>query len=131
VKPEEFKSRTKALGLATIRLVESLPRRPARRILGEQLLRSATSVGANYRAACRGRSAAEVIAKMSIVLEEADETAYWLETLSEAGLVPPAKLNPLLTESNEIVTMIVASLKTLQLRYGRGARPSPCPQSSI
>jgi four helix bundle protein len=128
---EAFRLRTKSLGLAAIKLVESLPRRQATQILGAQLLRSATSVGANYRAACRGRSAAEVIAKMSIVLEEADETAYWLELLSEADLVPPAKLQALLAESNEIVAMTVASLKTLKSRYGRGTRPSPGPQSSI
>jgi len=117
VNPEEFKRRTKGLGLAVIKLVDSLPRRGSAQVLGTQLLRAATSVGANYRAACRGRSAADVIAKLSIVLEEVDETAYWLELLYEAGLAPADAVDDLQSEAHEITAMTVASLKTLKSRY--------------
>jgi four helix bundle protein len=78
------------------------------------LLRSATSVGANYRSACRGKSTADVIAKLSLVEEEADESLYWMEIIIEAGLVPSEKLRDLMSETNEIVAMIVASIKTLR-----------------
>ena len=78
----------------------------------EQALRSATSVGANYRAACRARSTAEFLAKMGIVEEEADETCYWLDLLGDAGIVKAELLSPLRTESDEIVAMVVASIKT-------------------
>jgi four helix bundle protein len=119
VNPEEFKSRTKGLGLAVIKLVDSLPRRGSAQIIGTQLLRAATSVGANYRAACRGRSAADVIAKLHIVLEEVDETAYWLELLLESGHASADSIDDLLTEANEITAMTVTSLKTLKSRYPR------------
>ena len=110
----EFKQRTKKLALRVIRLVESLPRTHASEVIGKQLLRSATSVGANYRAACRGKSTADVISKLGIVEEESDESIYWMELLVEAGLVPEAKLASLMTEMNEIVAMTVASIKTLR-----------------
>jgi four helix bundle protein len=112
----EFKRRTKALGLDVIRLVEALPRRRAAEVVGRQLLRSATSVGANCRAACRGRSVADVIAKLGIVLEESDETAYWLEILVESGMVPESKVAHLAAEADELVAMTVASIKTLKSR---------------
>ena len=83
-----FKQRTKKLALWIIELVEALPRGRTADVIARQLLRSATSVGANYRAACRGKSAADVLAKLAIVEEEADETAYWLELLIEAAIVP-------------------------------------------
>lgn len=115
----EFKRRTKALGLAVIRFVEALPRSRTADVIGRQLLRSATSVGANYRAACRGRSVADVVSKLGIVLEEADETMYWLELLVESGMVPASKAANLVTEADELVAMTVASIKTLKSR----ARP--------
>jgi four helix bundle protein len=105
--------------LAAIKLVDSLPRRGSAQTIGTQLLRAATSVGANYRAACRGRSAADVIAKLSIVLEEVDETAYWLELLLESGHASADSVDDLLTEAREITAMTVASLKTLKSRYPR------------
>ena len=83
-------------------------------MIARQLLRSATSVGANYRAACRGKSAADVMAKLAIVEEEADETAYWIELLIEAAIVPQVQLADLLKETDEIVAMTVASIKTLR-----------------
>jgi four helix bundle protein len=111
---QEFKYRTKNLALRTIRLVESLPRKAVSDVLGKQLLRSATSVGANYRAACRAKSIPDMVNKLCIVEEEADESLYWLELLAEAGLVKEAKLVELKRDFNEIVAMIVSSIKTLR-----------------
>jgi four helix bundle protein len=110
----EFKERTKRVGLRVVRLVESLPPNRTADVLGRQLLRSATSIGANYRAACRGRSRKDVIAKLGIVEEEADETVYWLEMLVDAEIVPGPRLGDLITEVNEIVAMTVASIRTLR-----------------
>jgi four helix bundle protein len=111
-----FKQRTKNLALRVIELTESLPASTVTHVVGRQLLRSATSVGANYRAACRGKSPADVLAKLAIVEEEADETIYWLELLVEAGIVPESRVTHLLRESHEIVAMTVASIKTLRGR---------------
>jgi four helix bundle protein len=113
---EVFKTRTKKLALQAIELVETLPKGKTADVIGRQLLRSATSVGANYRAACRGKSTADVLAKLAIVEEEADETVYWLELLVEAEILPESRVTPLLKESNEIVAMTVASIKTLRGR---------------
>lgn len=110
----EFKHRTKNLSLRIIRLVESLPSKTSADIIGKQLLRSATSVGANYRAACRAKSTADLINKLSIVEEEADESLYWLELLEESDLVSATKLTELKKDLNEVVAMIVSSIKTLR-----------------
>ncbi|MFM5887663.1 MAG: four helix bundle protein [Dolichospermum sp.] len=93
---QQFKTRTKQLALRVIRLVESLPNTKTADVIGKQLLRSATSVGANYRSACRAKSTADLIAKLSIVEEEADETLYWLELLIESRLITVEKLNNLM-----------------------------------
>ena len=111
---QEFKDRTKKLGLQVIRLVEALPNSQAGRIIGKQLLRAATSVGANYRAACRAKSTADILNKLKIVEEEADETLYWLELLVEAELMSEPRLKDLIQETNEIIAMTVASIKTLR-----------------
>ena len=111
----EFKKRTKGLALRVIKLAGALPKNQASEIIGKQLLRSATSVGANYRAACRGKSPADVLHKLSIVEEEADETLYWMELLIEAEIISEAKLSSLMAETNEIVAMTVASIKTLRV----------------
>lgn len=108
----DLKARTKQFSLRVIRLVETLPKTRTADVLGRQLLRSATSVGANYRAACRGRSSAEFQAKLGIVEEESDESAYWIEMLTEAGLVKAALVEPLLREANELTAIIVSSIKT-------------------
>jgi four helix bundle protein len=108
----DLKARTKQFGLRVIRLVETLPKTRSADVLGRQLLRSATSVGANYRAACRGRSSAEFQAKLGIVEEEADESAYWIEMLTEAGLVKKGLVEPLLHEANELTAIVVSSIKT-------------------
>jgi len=111
-----FKRRTKQFALRVIELVNALPRKPAADVIGRQLLRSATSVGANYRAACRGKSTADVIAKLSIVEEGADESMYWLELLVDSRLVPAEKVRELSKEADELVAMTVASIKTLRSR---------------
>jgi four helix bundle protein len=108
----DLKVRTKQFALRILRLYRALPAKEEARILGRQLLRSGTSVGANYRAACRARSKAEFIAKLGIVLEEADETVFWLELLLEGGIVNAEKLDDLLNEAQELTSIFVASLCT-------------------
>ncbi len=112
----EFKNRTKHIALRVIRLIETLPNKMAAQVIGRQLLRSATSVGANYRAACRGKSQADLIHKLGIVEEEADECLYWLELLIESEIVPERKLLSLTNDINEILAMTVTSIKTLRLK---------------
>jgi len=114
VDEQAFKQRTKKLALRVIELVEALPKTKTAEVIGRQLLRCATSVGANYRAACRGKSTADVLAKLAIVEEEADETLYWLELLVESGTVEENRIAELIKETNEITAMIVASIKTLR-----------------
>ncbi len=113
-----FKRRTKQLALHIIKAVEGLPKNRTADVIGRQLIRSSTSIGANYRAACRGKSTADVIAKLRRVEEEADESAYWMELLIESGLVSEGRLSGLLQETNEILAMTVASIRTLQKRDG-------------
>jgi len=110
--PDEMKKRTKQYGLRIIRAVDSLPGTYAARHIGGQLLRAGTSVGAKYRAACRGRSQAEFIAKLGIVEEECDESVYWMELLIEAGIVPEPRLGALMKEGDEILSIVVASMNT-------------------
>jgi four helix bundle protein len=116
---EELKQRTKKFGLNIIKLVESLPSTKTGKVIGNQLLRSALSVGANYRSACRGRSKADFISKVGITIEEADESQHWLEMLNEAGIVAPDKLKPLMQESNELVAILTASAKTARDNLNR------------
>jgi len=116
VDEQVFKQRTKALALRVLRMTERLPHTTAAQVMGKQLIRSATSVGANYRAACRAKSTADMIAKLSIVEEEADECLYWLELLVESGTIPREKVKALMQETDEILSMIVASIRTLRRR---------------
>ena len=95
-----------------IKLVRTLPRTDEARIIGKQLLRAATSVGANYRAACRARSRAEFLAKLGIVVEEADETAFWMELLVDAGIVQQARLANLMQEGVELLSIFSAAQRT-------------------
>jgi four helix bundle protein len=111
-KPEALRDRTKKFAMRVIRLFQHLPRSTEAQVLGKQLLRAATSVGANYRAAGRARSKAEFVAKIGIVVEEADETIFWLECLMESGLVKPDLLRDLLAEANELVAIFAASQRT-------------------
>ena len=108
----DLKARTKQFALRILRLYRALPAKEEARILGRQILRSGTSVGANYRAACRARSKAEFISKLGVVLEEADETVFWLELLLEGGIVKHEKLDALLNEANELTSIFVTSLCT-------------------
>ena len=112
----DLKSRTKAFALRVLKLVDVLPDTRSARVLAGQLGRSGTSVGANYRAACRSRSKAEMISKLSIVEEEADESAFWLELLGDHGLMPVDKLAALLDEAGQLTAIMVASRKTLAAR---------------
>jgi four helix bundle protein len=108
----QLKSRTKQFALRVMRVVDALPKTISGRAIGNQLVRAGTSVGANYRAACRGRSRAEFVAKLGIVIEEADECGYWLELIMEADLLPRIKIEPLHTEANELAAIFVASIRT-------------------
>jgi len=110
--PDYLKNRTKQFGLAVIRLVESLPKSLTAGVIGKQVLRSATSVGANYRAVCRARSKPDFIAKLGIVEEEIDESGYWLELLIDANIIRQAAVTRLLAEVNELTAIMVASRKT-------------------
>ena len=127
MKDGDLQRRTRLYALRVIDLVELLPRGRSADVIGNQLLRCATSVGANYRAACRPRSSADFIAKLGIVEEEADESLYWLDLLAESGLIwldllaesgliPRERLTDLMTEADEILAMTVASIRTAKSR---------------
>jgi four helix bundle protein len=113
---EEMKQRTKFFALGIIQLVESLPKDRTTTVLGGQLLRSGTSVGSNYRSACRAKSLADFISKMSIVEEEADESLYWMELLIEAGTEISVKMDALMREAGELLAITVASIRTARKR---------------
>lgn len=109
---EEFKKRTKAFALRVIKLVESLPQTVTANVVGKQLLRSATSVAANYRAACRAKSQADFIAKLGIVEEEADESLFWLEMIEETEMMKKERIEDLINEADQIVAITVSSINT-------------------
>lgn len=108
----EVKERTKQFALDVLQLIAQLPRSTEGRIVANQLGRSETSVGANYRAACRAKSKADFTAKLGIVEEEADESCYWLELVMDGQVLPTASVESILKEANEITAIIVASRKT-------------------
>lgn len=122
-KAESMKKRTKAFALRIVYLHKSLPKTDEARIIGRQILRSGTSAAANYRAVCRARSRKEFVAKLGVVVEEADETVFWLELLVEAGIVPRQKLADLAGEANELLAIFAAALRTARIR-----RPGPMAQ---
>src|SRR5882757_1967201 len=124
----EFVERTKQFALAVVALVETLPAGRTADVIGKQLRRAGTSVGANYRSACRARSRREFIAKMGIVEEEADETSFWLELLDECRLAPATRLVPLSRETGELLAITVASIRTARMGRGTGRGN---PQSAI
>ena len=119
MKPKDLKQRTKEFALRIIKLVESLPRGKITDVIGKQLLRSGTSVGANYRSACRAKSTADFISKMGTVEEEADESIYWMELFVEGGLVHNDEVDELLDEADQIVAITVSSIKTARARKKR------------
>lgn len=110
---EALKNRTKAFVLEAIKFYQTLPKTEEAKIIGRQFIRSSSSVGANYRAACRSRSKAEFFSKMSIVIEEADETAFWLEILIEAKITDNENAKKLLSEVNEILAIMAKARKTV------------------
>jgi len=112
----ELLSRTKQFGLRVMNLVSALPNTVQGRTIGKQLIRSGTSVGANYRAACRGRSKAEFISRLGVVEEEADESAYWLELIVEGKVLDSNRVNSLLKEANELARIMAASRKSASSR---------------
>lgn len=112
----ELKQRTKHFSLRILKLVSALPNTTVGRAIAGQLVRSGTSVGANYRSACRGRSKLEFIAKLGIVEEEADESAFWMELLIEGGLMRKSLVAPLLTEADELVAIMTSSRKSAAQR---------------
>lgn len=109
---QELLARTKTFALRSLKLVDHLPRTMSGRAIGNQLVRSATSVGANYRAACRARSRAEFAAKLGVVAEEADESVYWLELIRDGGLVTATKIGDLLKEADELTAIFTAARRT-------------------
>lgn len=120
---EELKRRTSGFALTTIRMCNTLPRNSTGRVLGDQVLRSATSVGANYREAFRGRSDAEFIAKMGDCLRELEETAYWFELLVDSGTVESKRLEPLRQECDELTALFVSIIKSKRaaVRYAHNS----------
>ncbi len=111
---EEMRSRTKAYANRVVKVCQALPDRWVPRTLGAQLLRSATSVGANYRAVCRAKSSADFLNKLKIVEEECDESLFWMEPLVDNGVVASKRLSRLMQEGNEILAIVVASAKTVR-----------------
>ena len=114
---EELKQRTKQFALRIMTLVDHLPKNSKGRILGDQLLRSATSVRANYRAACRARSTAEFVAKLGNVLEEADESAFWMELTIDGGLLKQSRVGALLAEANELAAIMFSARRTTRRKF--------------
>jgi four helix bundle protein len=114
IQAEQLKQRTKDFAVRVVRAIETLPRKPSATVIGRQVLRSATSIAANYRAACRSRSRGEFIAKLGLVIEEADETAFWLEMLVDTALIPPKRMAQLIDEANQLVAIFTASKRTAE-----------------
>ena len=115
---QELKQRTFDFGVRVVHAVEALPKSETARILGRQLLRAGTSVGANYRAAARARSRADFVAKLGIVEEECDESSYWMEMIIALKVLKRSRLTSLLTEANELLAIVVASIKTARRSGG-------------
>jgi four helix bundle protein len=113
-KHQELRARTKQFALRVIRMCQALPRSREANVIAQQILRSATSVAANYRSAGRSRSKAEFVARIGVVLEEADETVLWLELLSGSGIISSAKLENLLDEANQLTAIFSASRRTVK-----------------
>ena len=111
---EQLKARAKRFAVRIVKLSASLPKTDQARVIGKQVLRSGTSMAANYRATCRARSKAEFAAKLGVVVEEADETVYWLELLQEAGILDREAMDGLYEEANELLAIFAASQRTVR-----------------
>jgi four helix bundle protein len=116
---KDLKDRTKKFAIDVIRFCIRLPHEQEFRVIGHQLIRCASSVGANYRAASRARSKADFIAKLGIVEEEADEVCYWLEILEGIGMTEVREIDPLKSEANELISIIIASKKTARANLAK------------
>ncbi len=116
VEAKDLQARTKKFGLRIITVCQAVPASSASSVIARQLLRSGTSVGANYQAACRARSKPDFISKVGIAIEEADESLYWMEMLVEARIVSEERLAPLMKEAEEIIAILTASAKTAKAR---------------
>lgn len=112
---DELKSRTKSFALRVMKLTKALPCDLVGRTIANQLIRSATSVGANYRAACRSRSKAEFIARLGVVEEESDESVYWLELIIEGKIIKKTLVEPLFIEANELTAIFTAAIKSAKI----------------
>lgn len=117
--PGDLKARTKSFAVRVVRLYAALPKETAAQVIGKQLLRSGTSVGAHYREAMRSRSPAEFVSKIEVGLQELEETDFWIELLSESEIVAPERLAPLRQEINELLAMLTASVKTIKSKEGK------------
>lgn len=115
-KSRELKTRTKDFAVRVVRMFQALPAKPDAQVLGKQVLRSGTSIAANYRAACRPRSKREFVARIGVVAEEADETVLWLELLGDTSVMPVSRLQPLLREARELTAIFTASENTAKRR---------------
>jgi four helix bundle protein len=111
---EKIKIRTKKIGLEIITLIDELPNKPSGWAIARQISRSSTSIGANYRAACRAKSSADFVNKLKIVEEEADETIYWLEIIEESKMLGYERISPIKNETDEILAIVVASINTVR-----------------
>lgn len=121
---KDLKDRTKKFAIDVIRFCMRLPREQEFRVIGHQLIRCASSVGANYRAATRARSKPDFIAKLGIVEEEADEVCYWLEILEGIGMTETKAIDPLKSEANELISIIIASKKTARANLAKSSLPA-------
>jgi four helix bundle protein len=116
---EELKNRTKQFALRIIKIAESLPETKTGRVIANQIIRSGTSVGANYRSACRAKSTRDFINKLNIIEEEADETMFWLEIIKEAKLVKPSLLNEIINETDELTAIFTAAGKSSKIKLNQ------------
>ena len=131
ISSDDLKERLKRFALRAMRLVDALPRTPTADVLGRQIVRSATSVGANYRSACRARSRADFVSKLGIVEEEADECVYWLELIVDAELIRRERAADLMQEACEITAIVVSSIKRPGVMFSDSrAEPSHRPPRS-
>lgn len=114
--PDDLKARTRQFALRVFRLAECLPDTPTARVIRNQMIRCGSSVGANYRAACRAKSKPDFVSKMGTVEEEADETIYWMELLIDTGIVKQNRIADLMSEADQILSIVIASIKTAKRR---------------
>ena len=114
MKGEDLKKRTMELGIRVLRMASPLPKDYATQVFAHRIIRSSSSVGANYRSACRSKSKKDFINKLKTVEEELDETIYWLELIIQAGCMPEVKLKPLMNECHEVLAIMVSSLRTVR-----------------